>query len=670
MVKLVILTGMSDEDIKKDVMGIDGLDGKTLNQTIAIIETKEMATRFISGSIAPPSVALSAVSNPRTPMKISPNDTRLSHKGKCQTCKGEFFMNRVRTVAGTDVFVTDKFCKICWKKKRSEFRNKKGQNGSSGMEAGAFSHMLGVAVSEDTSPTWVHPVTAADVDHTRAQQTIVVPNYIFDGRSGWKQAASMPHPIVKLRVSIDASDYSHLRLKHSNMPPTTLLIVADTGAQSCLMGKRVLDRLGLSTSDLVQVKQRMHAINGENIDFLGALFLRLPGTNPSTGRKATTAAMVYVTESTDLFYLSRQAMKELGIINDSFPVICSTASTGIEAHPTSGIAPCGCPVHRHPQGRPGKLPFAPFPENIPKMKEWLLKTFAATAFNKCPHQPLPLMSGDPIKIHVDPNATPVAVYTAATVPVHWREQVKAQLDQDEALGVIEKVLPGVPTKWQARMHVVPKQDGTPRRTVDMRPLNTHCVRETQHIVPPYKKARIVPVGLWRTVTDAWKGYHSVPLAEEDRHLTNLFTEYGRCRYKVAPQGYLASEDGYNQRYDNIIASIPRKTKCVDDALLWDELLEVHWWRVIDYLTLIGNSGIIINPKKFQFCEHVVEFAGFLITDDDVKPLPKYLDAIKKFTRPTSISDIRAWFGLVNQVSHYAQLTALMTPLKPLLSPKT
>ena len=180
----------------------------------------------------------------------------------------------------------------------------------------------------------------------------------------------------------------------------------------------------------------------------------------------------------------------------------------------------------------------------------------------------------------------------------------------------------------------------------------------------------IPAGTWRTETDAWNGYHSVPLAEEDRHLTTFITEYGRYRYKVAPQGYLASGDGYNQRYDNIIASIPRKTKCVDDALLWDELLEVHWWRVIDYLTLIGNSGIIINPKKFQFCERVVEFAGFLITDDDVKPLPKYLDAIKNFPRPTNISDIRAWFGLVNQVSHYAQLTALRTPFKPLLSPKT
>ena len=264
---------------------------------------------------------------------------------------------------------------------------------------------------------------------------------------------------------------------------------------------------------------------------------------------------------------------------------------------------------------------------------------------------------------MDPNATPVAVYTAATVPVHWREQVKAQLDQDEALGIIEKVPPGVPTKWQARMHVVPKHDGTPRRTVDMRPLNTNCVSETQLIVPPYKQARIVPAGTWRTVTDAWNGYHSVPLAEEDRHLITFITEYGRYRYKVAPQGNLASGDGYNQRYDNIIASIPRKTKCVDDALLWDELLEVHWWRVTDYLTLIGNSEIIINPKKFQFCERVIEFAGFLITDDDVKPLPKYLDAIKNFPRPTNVSDIRAWFGLVNQVSHYAQLTALMTPFK-------
>ena len=66
----------------------------------------------------------------------------------------------------------------------------------------------------------------------------------------------------------------------------------------------------------------------------------------------------------------------------------------------------------------------------------------------------------------------------------------------------------------------------------------------------------------------------------------------------------------------------------------------------------------------------MEFAGFKVTETDVKPLAKYLDAIRDFPRPTNISEIRSWFGLVNQVSHYAKLTDLMAPFKPLLSPKT
>ena len=105
--------------------------------------------------------------------------------------------------------------------------------------------------------------------------------------------------------------------------------------------------------------------------------------------------------------------------------------------------------------------------------------------------------------------------------------------------------------------------------------------------------------------------------------------------------------------------------------MWDDVdsIEDHWWRVIDYLILVGSSGIILNPKKFQFCQRDIEFAGFLITQDDVKPLPKYIDAIANFRRPSNISDARSWFGLVNQVSHYAKLTDLMAPFKPLLSPK-
>jgi len=60
---------------------------------------------------------------------------------------------------------------------------------------------------------------------------------------------------------------------------------------------------------------------------------------------------------------------------------------------------------------------------------------------------------------------------------------------------------------------------------------------------------------------------------------------------VVPQGFLASGDGYARRFDEIITDVERKTKCVDDTLMWDESLEEHWWRMIDILTLLGNNGV-------------------------------------------------------------------------------
>jgi len=53
----------------------------------------------------------------------------------------------------------------------------------------------------------------------------------------------------------------------------------------------------------------------------------------------------------------------------------------------------------------------------------------------------------------------------------------------------------------------------------------------------------------------------------------------------------------------------------------------------------------------------------------VEPIPKYLDAIRGFPTPKNNTDIRSWFGLVNQVSHYAQLRDMMTPFRKFLSPK-
>lgn len=214
-----------------------------------------------------------------------------------------------------------------------------------------------------------------------------------------------------------------------------------------------------------------------------------------------------------------------------------------------------------------------------------------------------------------------------------RIKYKQNWKRDEALGVVECVPLGEPVDWCHRMVVARKPDGSPRRTVDLSPLNKHCKRETHNSESPFTSARRVPRKTWKTVVDAWNGFHSVPLRTSDKHLTTFITPFGRWRYRRAPQGYLSSGDGYNRRLNAIQADFERKERIVDDTLHYDTDLEEHWWRTIELLTIFGKGSIVLNPKKFQFAQRDVQFAGFHISEDTIDPLSKYFDVIRSFPIP-------------------------------------
>ena len=110
-----------------------------------------------------------------------------------------------------------------------------------------------------------------------------------------------------------------------------------------------------------------------------------------------------------------------------------------------------------------------------------------------------------------------------------------------------------------------------------------------------------PQGTWKSVTDAWNGHHSVPIHEVDCHLTTFITLWGRFHYRVVPHRFKASGDGYTRHFDEIIQDILRITKCVDDSALCDESLEGHWWRMIDFIELLGHHGIVLNTNKVSVC---------------------------------------------------------------------
>ena len=99
------------------------------------------------------------------------------------------------------------------------------------------------------------------------------------------------------------------------------------------------------------------------------------------------------------------------------------------------------------------------------------------------------------------------------------------------------------------------------------------------------------------------------------------------------------------------------------------------WRLLSsgcatFSLTAAGVGWFFSPQKFQFAQEEVEYAGFVIGMDGIRPTEQYKSAILNFPTPTNISEVRSWFGLINQVAYCFSTSTTMAPFRHLLSPST
>ena len=574
----------------------------------------------------------------------------------------------------------------------SEVRNKRVAG--PGRNSGWRSHPVARRWSRKPKAT-VQPPSAPDraelrsIETPQRQRPIQVPvcHMEYDYDRGWQQSAIKPSPTLPVELSLCHRAYQDLQIpppstkKPGQVPRSTVRrSVADTGAQLNVMDVQTLKDMGIDEKTLAPCTVKLRgATRGSEIDVLGVVFVEVRAPGPPATR-ARLPQQFYVASNVTQTYLSFRCLQDLGVVSEMFPrageawprisgILDGNAAGKCDY---DGVSMCSCPDRELPPRTPAELPCAPTEANIPKLEEYIRNRYKASAFNNCCRQKIPTLQGSPpMTLNVSEGIKPVACHKPAAVPLHWQEAVREGLERDVRLGVLERVPLNTPVRWQSRMVCTAKHDGTPRRTVDYNAVNANCPRQTHHTPSPWQLASAVPGGTYKTVVDNWNGYHSMGLAtEKDKDLTTFITPWGRFRYLVAPQGLRCSGDAFTDRMDRLYDGFERMVRCVDDALIYDHTVEEQFHRTCAALDQGGNNGALFHPGKFQFCKKEVDFVGLVVGDTGVRPPQEFFESIRGFPTPQNITDVRAWFGMIAQVSFAFSELPVMAPFRHLLSTKT
>ena len=128
--------------------------------------------------------------------------------------------------------------------------------------------------------------------------------------------------------------------------------------------------------------------------------------------------------------------------------------------------------------------------------------------------------------------------------------------------------------------------------------------------------------------------------------------------------------------------LPRENEQVDDRFriaraYLDNLLLItkgnfdkHLEDLETALTRMSKAGLRINTSKSSFCKAELEYLGYWITQNGIRPVTKKIEAIQKLKIPTCVRQLQRFIGMINYYRDiWPQRSHILAPLTALTSGK-
>jgi hypothetical protein len=440
-------------------------------------------------------------------------------------------------------------------------------------------------------------------------------------------SASMGQLTIASAHNPEKLDLVEVEVENINGRREKAKFLPDTGANITAFQPEILPQLGMSVDNLRMVSTVPKSADGSNLKTLGAVDVRL-----SKSGHTTEFITAYVIKNLQQPILSRQVLRELGMIPKNFPFTQLSIGNGAEFGDEL-IEKLEAALRQARAERGKRVSAATFPRvelgqgpDLDKIANEFPQVFDNTK--------IPTMAGGYYVIDLEDGAVPFNKGSSRTVPEPCMDKLKAELELQLSMGLIETVPAGEKSNWLHPIVVTPKKDGSIRLCVDLRMLNKFFKRPENPQRSPWEVVRTILTGCQHFATfNAFKGYHQVELDPESRKLTTFHTPFGRYRYVRLAMGLSSAGDVFTTRYGDAVNYTIEGRRCTEDTLLHGHTSDELARKTREFIAAFSEAGITLNVKKIIYDKPEVVFGGYLINENGYAINPALSTALSEFPVP-------------------------------------
>ena len=252
--------------------------------------------------------------------------------------------------------------------------------------------------------------------------------------------------------------------------------------------------------------------------------------------------------------------------------------------------------------------------------------------------------GELFSIEVD-STVPTKYCKARPVPYAMKDKVSREIDRLLQERIIEPVSH---SKWAAPVVPVLKQDGSLRLCGDYK---LTCNKAAKLDCYPIPKIQDLLCGLANkrvfSKLDMSQAYAQLELDKESKTLTTINSHRGLFQYNRLAFGISSAPGIFQRAMENLFKDLPNVICYLDDILLVSDDHNEHEVLLNKVFKRLQDTGIKLRADKCAIGVSEIVYLGFKITKDGLLPTSTKVAAIRNAPRPTNVSQLRSYLGLLN-----------------------